>query len=238
MLNRLMLAALFAIAPPALATLQISANVNGSVVSCVDNAACDTNLAVGQMTLANFTLNGVDVFGSSQAQQVGATNFLNTSSFQIVNHNTSAATVVVAVGGTNFVGPVASVALTGSGSWQNAAGSTIDLSWFADVLNAQGADTPTDLPGTLLASFSDLAVGLADSFSFSNVIPFADPNFYSMSMGTSGVLAAWNGVQGQETTLVGRNQAMVTLQAVPEPITLALVGVGLVGLGFARRQSK
>jgi PEP-CTERM motif len=88
----------------------------------------------------------------------------------------------------------------------------------------------------MLASFADLAVGLADSFSFSNVIPFADPNLYSMSMGTSGTLAAWNGVQGQETTLVGRNQAMVTLQAVPEPGTLALAGLGLMGLGFTTRK--
>jgi len=239
-MKRLLLALLLAAAAgPASATLQIAALVNGILFTCADQQACDTNAAVGQLSLNNLTLGGVDVFGSSQMQTIGSTNFLNTSSFQIVNHNLFAVDIQLAISGTNFLGPVVNYAASGSGTWQNANGSDIDISYYGDAANGQGADTPTDLPGLLLASFSDVANGPADSFAFNQAGPFAAPNPFSMSLGTSGTLAAWNGQAGQETTLVGRNQTMITTQfLLPEPTTVVLIGFGLALLGFSRLSRK
>jgi hypothetical protein len=226
--------ALAALAAPAQATLILSANINGTIFTCVDNTACDTNAAVGQLAIADQTIAGVSIQGSSQFQTIGTTNFLNTASFQIINHNLTSATVQLAIGGTDFLGPTQTFAASGSGTWQNANGSNLTITYYGDIANSQPAENPTDFPGTLLATFSDTAVGPADAFSFNGGGAFLTGPLYSMALGTSGTLAAWNGQAGQEATLVGRSQTIITTQAVPEPATIALLGVALLGLGVVR----
>jgi len=233
----LLAAAAAMLAAPASATLMLSANINGIIVNCADQAACDLDPVIGRLRIADQTVAGVEIVGASQFQTVGPTNFLNTASFQIVNHSTSAATVQLAVGGTNFVGPTASYAASGSGTWQNANGSNLTLQYYGDTANAQPADFPTDFPGLLLATFNSTAVGPADAFAFNTSGAFHTGPLYSMSLGTSGTLAAWNGLAGQEATLVGRSQTIITTQvALPEPGSLALFGVAALGLCFIRRK--
>src|SRR5215469_6923165 len=128
---------------PAHAVLQLSVDINGSVFSCVDNTACDTNPTVGILQTGNQTFNGVTFMGSSQTQLTGLTNELTSTSFQITNNNAGAITYQLAVGGTSFVGPVTTIHNSGSGTWTNAIGSTITQVFHADATNAQGAGTPT-----------------------------------------------------------------------------------------------
>jgi PEP-CTERM motif len=223
------------VAPKANATLQLAITINGALFVCADGAGCDTNLATGTVQTGPITVGGVDFLGSSQTQLTGGTNELTTTSFQITNNLATAAVYQFAVSGTSFVGPVTGINQTGSGTFTNAVGSTTDLAYFADSTNTQGASQdaagPTDLPGTLLSDSGVItAASIADSILYNASTPFATLGLYSMSMGASGSLVAG----GQFT---GRSQSEIAFNA-PEPASMTILGAGLLGLGFIRRQRR
>jgi len=218
---------------PANAVLQISGSVGGIAVQCADGQACDTNPNPNQVSIGDTTLGGVQFIGSSQTAVIGPpSNKLDSSSFQIINNSGAAVTIQLAVSGTSFAAPTTLYSASGGGTFETAAGSTIDLSFFADSANNQGADSPTDAPGTLLFTGNHTAVGLTDTFSInSGSNPLVETGPFSMTLLASGTLV--NG-----GSLVGRTQALVTDVTTPvsEPGSLALLVGSLAALGLWRRK--
>jgi hypothetical protein len=221
--------AIAGLSAPAHATLQVIADVSGTIASCVDNAACDTNPAVGIIEVGNVLINGVQVNGSIQTSTGTPANpgqdSLNTSSLSIISTTAVAQTVTVIVSDTDFTGPVASFASAGSGTWQNAIGSTITMRWFDDPLNRQGAGTPTDTPGNLIDSFTNTAASIVDSFSHDGSGAVTDSGPFSMTEEAVFTLTPF----GQ---LINRGETEVK-SAIPEPSTWAMMLLGFAGLGFA-----
>jgi hypothetical protein len=225
------------LAPPAGATLMISASVGGvTLINCSDNAACDTNPAVGTLQLADQTVGGVRFEGSVQTSVGTPANpnpldILNTSSLQIINTLGTTAHIEAAVGDTSFKGPVSSFDTSTSGVFQTAVGSSITTNFYDDPANGQGATSPSSTPGTQIDNFAFTATLLADSFAHSASGAVSDPALFSMTQHF--VLDL---VTGGE--LVNRGSTEIkAAQAVSEPGSLILLASGLIGLGlFARRR--
>jgi len=224
-------------AVPAHAVLQISGTVGGIAVQCADqNFSCDTNPLLGQLSVGDSTLNGVQFIGSSQTQTVGPpTNRLDSSSFQIINNSGSTQNIQLAVSGTGFAAPTTLFSASGGGTFETAAGSLINLAFYADAANNQGADSPTDAPGTQVFAGSHVAVGLTDTFALnSGVLPLAETGPFSMTLLASGTLV--NG-----GSLVGRTQAAVTdvtSTPVSEPGSLLILGGSLAAFGLWRSRRR
>ncbi|HEU5196191.1 MAG TPA: PEP-CTERM sorting domain-containing protein [Methylomirabilota bacterium] len=225
------------------AVLSLAGDASGSNFCAADqNVGCgfgivlsDSNPVVNTLALGStgsaLVIDGLSIMGSVSTAIFGVINILDSSSLSITNISSAPVTTHWTVSATGFVPPVATSFLSGSGTWVTAAGSTITLTWFNDPANRQGAGTSTDRPGTLLATFSDVANGFADSFSFSSIVPVSDPAPFSMTMGFDLTLVPGG-------SLISRGQTEIKPQgtAVPEPSTLVLVGLGLGLIGLRRRQ--
>ena len=216
------------LAAPAHATLQVIADVSGVTSLCVDNAGCDTNPVVGIIQVDNGILNGVAINGSIQTSTGTPANpgadILNTSSLSIINLTGVTKTLTVAVSDTDFTGPVVSWGTSGSGTWQGAIGSTITMNWYDDPANGQGADTPTDTPGTLIDTFSFTATTVADSFAHNGFGAASDGGPFSMTEQAIFTLTP----HGE---LLSRGQTEIK-NAIPEPSTWAMMVLGFLGLGY------
>ena len=129
-------------------------------------------------------INGVQAFNSQHIATYGpTTNILNSSSLQVINTNNVAVDILVTVSATDFLPASLTAFVSGSGTFQNVAGSTVELLWWNDPTNQQGAEDPNDTPGNLLDSFGIVAPIAPFSFAH-NGGPFnvADLLPYSMTL--------------------------------------------------------
>jgi hypothetical protein len=228
------------VAPTADATLMLSGSVNATNFCASDqNVGCgfggviaDGNATVNQLGINTIVINGVEVFGSLSVATYGPpTNILNSSSLQIVNTNNFAVDILVTVSATDFVPPSFAAFTSASGTFQNVSGSTVDLLWWNDPANQQGAETPNDTPGDLLDSFNFVSTFIPQSFAH-NGGPFdvTDLLPYSMTLQFNLTLPA--GAQ-----LISRGQTMnKDVAQIPEPASLLLFGTGLGLLAWRFRK--
>jgi hypothetical protein len=227
------LAALLA-ASPARATLQLAVDISGDSFTCADNAACDTNPAINSIVTGNVLLDGILFSSASAASTSGAVNSLNASNLLILNTNLTPVTITLTVSNTDFTPALVTVTPVASGVWQGAsATSSIDMKWFIDPTNTQGANNPFDTPGVQVATTTDNSAGPVLAFA-TNIPNFPDtiPTAFSMTEQATIDLGAGE-------ALVNRGQSLVGVQvAIPETSTWLMVGIGfgVMGLAASRRR--
>ena len=98
---------------------------------------------VNQLGVASIIIAGVQAFNSQHIATYGPpTNILNSSSLQVINTNNFAVDILVTVSATDFLPASVTAFVSGSGTFQNVAGSTVELMWWNDPTNQQGAEAP------------------------------------------------------------------------------------------------
>jgi hypothetical protein len=234
------------VAPSAHALLMLSGTILGAVsedfCAADQNLGCgfgdvilDENLALNQLGLDAITINGVEVFGSLHIATYGPpTNILNSSSLQIINTNDFAVDILVTVSATDFVPPSTTAFTSGSGTFQTVAGSTIELAWWNDPTNEQGAEDPNDTPGVLLEPAFFFAAPTAPLSFAHNGGPFNVEDLlpYSMTLQFHITLPA-----GAE--LVSRGQTVnKDVATVAEPASPLLFGTGVLLLAWLVRKNR
>lgn len=250
--------ATLAVAPRAHATLQLTADVNGTQFFCADGMACDQMAAANDLLLANQNIGGVIVNGSlstatgTSSPAIPGTALLNSSSLSVFNTLSTAVDVMVAVSATNFISPVNQFAASGSGTFQLAIGGSMKNWWIDDPNDGQGAAagscdpgagtlTNCHQPGTVVQTSPLFAVtSTPESYSFNFGGAVSDPNPFSMTLvfefTLPGATGACNTTTGQGCpSLVSRGQALQKTD-IPEPATLGLLGAGMAWLGLARKR--
>lgn len=173
-------------------------------------------------------LGGTLTYSGEQATQLnGLTNALLSSATTILNSGPNPILVTATVTGLSFPGPSDHISLTASGTFFSSDGSVMHVSYYDDPTN-NGLTTNAQLVGT----YTSPAAVSGTAFSYnpgSTTLAVPDVGPYSMSESWTYTLAAGG-------RLVSRG--LTESKAIPEPSTLLVMGVGLLGLGMVVRRRK
>ena len=173
---------------------------------------------------------------SGSAAAVAITGTINiTGSSQVLNNGTSATGISFSFGS---VVPYGSGAPTGS--FSSLAG-LFDLNTVVGSLTLNNILIPSQVPQPLWSINHN---GLLYSFTLSsvNILGGNSGNFSTLALGGSGTFNITGGSTAYTATpgswIYTQSGASFSSQAVPEPGTIALFGLGLVGIGAIRRFRK
>ena len=213
------------------ATLQLSIGANGNTFTCADGQlGCDLSGGANNLLTVNTLVGGAFVQITLVQSISGTNNSLQMSSSNIENQSGAPLVVTLLASQTGFTAPVTAVNNSGSLTFNSNVGAPDStLKFWADTANTQGAN-PTNTPGALLETVSGAAATDPDSFAGSNIAAFAAGAPFSMTEGAALALITGG-------SITGFNQSMVTTNAIPEPVSLGMLGMGLIGLGMVRRKT-
>ena len=219
--------AVAALSAPAHATLQFSIGNGESSFGCVDNFSCDNDSAVGVISIPSvsspeFGISATNVkLRSTGGAEAPAALDATIGSFS----NTSGGTLsgAFALGDRSF-NSAKLFRISVSTTWTNAtANSELDMSWFADPSNQQGANTPFDAPGNQFDSTELVSPESGNgTVTFSDTVALNVSGPFSLTL--QGDLALANGATVSATESV---------TAIPEASTWTMLIAGFAGLGIA-----
>jgi hypothetical protein len=222
--------AIAALSAQAHATLQLASQVllpGAPGLVCVDNSLCDSNPAVGVISIPPLEQSGVTATGikvtSTGDQHAPAA--LDVTIGSVSNGSGVVLPVDFAIGDTNF-SSARGFKIFLSVTWTNAAGSSLNLSWFADPSNQQGANSATGAPGSQFgATMLDSPESGSGTVTFSDTVPLHVAGPFSLTL--EGSVDLTNGAELSATESV---------TAVPEASTWTMLLLGFAGLGLAGRR--
>jgi hypothetical protein len=193
---------------------------------CVDNSLCDSDPAVGVISIppleqSGVTATGIEVTSTGDQNAPAA---LDVTIGSVSNSSGVALPVDFAIGDTNFTS-TRGFQIFLSVTWTNAAGSSLNLSWFADSSNQQGANSAADAPGTQFgATMLDSPESGTGTVTFSDTVPLNSAGPFSFTL--EGSVDLTNGAELSATESV---------TAVPEASTWTMLLLGFAGLGVGSR---